>query len=142
MRAVRPDTAFGADLIAGFPTETEAMFENTLRLVEEANLAFLHVFPYSARPGTPAARMPALSGKVVTERARRLRAAGDEGLVRHLQRQVGRTVSALVERDGLARAEDFTEVAFAGAGTPGEIVRLTLTASDARRAHAGAILRC
>ncbi len=142
VRAVRPDTAFGADLIAGFPTETEAMFENTLRLVEEADLAFLHVFPYSARPGTPAARMPALSGKVVTERARRLRAAGDAGLVRHLRRQVGRTVSALVERDGLARAEDFTEVVFTGAGTPGEIVRLTVTASDARRAHAGAIMRC
>jgi threonylcarbamoyladenosine tRNA methylthiotransferase MtaB len=142
VRAVRPDTAFGADLIAGFPTETEAMFENTLRLVEEADLAFLHVFPYSARPGTPAARMPALSGKIVTERARRLRQAGDSALARHLQRQVGRTVSALVERDGLARAEDFTEIAFTGAGTLGEIVRLTVAGADARRAHAGDIVRC
>jgi len=137
VRAVRPDTAFGADLIAGFPTETEAMFENTLRLVEEADLAFLHVFPYSARPGTPAARMPAVSGKVVAERARRLREAGDAALARHLQRQIGRTVSVLVEREGRARAEDFTEVAFEGDATPGEIVSLTLTGADARRAHAG-----
>jgi threonylcarbamoyladenosine tRNA methylthiotransferase MtaB len=133
VRAVRPDTAFGADLIAGFPTETEAMFENTLRLVDEADLAFLHVFPYSPRPGTPAARMPASPRKLITERAQRLRAAGDAALARHLRRQVGRTVSAIVEREGLARAEDFTEIAFTGSGAPGEIVRLTVTGVDARR---------
>ena len=135
-RAVRPDMAFGADLIAGFPTETEAMFENTLRLVEDANLAFLHVFPFSSRPGTPAARMPQTQRGIVTERAQRLRAAGDRALERHLDRQVGRTVEALVERDGLARAADFTEIAFHGPATPGEIVRLIVTGVDGRRAVA------
>ncbi len=119
VRAVRPETAFGADLIAGFPTETEAMFENTLRLVEDAGLAFLHVFPFSPRPGTPAARMPQLDRAVVKARAERLRRAGEAALRRHLDHQVGRTVRALVERKGLARAEDFTEVAFEGAGEPG-----------------------
>ena len=89
---MRPDIAFGADLIAGFPTETEAMFENTLALVEEAGLAFLHVFPFSPRPGTPAARMPQLPRDVVKARAARLRAAGDAALVAPpATRQVGRT---------------------------------------------------
>jgi threonylcarbamoyladenosine tRNA methylthiotransferase MtaB len=138
VRAVRPDIAFGADLIAGFPTETDSMFDNTLRLVDEAGLSFLHVFPFSPRPGTPAARMPALPRKIVTERAQRLRAAGDAALTRHLERQVGRTIDAIVERDGLARAEDFTEVAFDGAGAPGEIVRLTVSGVDGKRALAAA----
>jgi threonylcarbamoyladenosine tRNA methylthiotransferase MtaB len=135
VRAVRPDVAFGADLIAGFPTETDGMFENTLKLVEEAGLSYLHVFPFSPRPGTPAARMPQLERHVVKARAERLRAAGEAALGRHLQRQVGRTVSALVERDGLARAEDFTEVAFEGAASPGGIVRLRITDHDGRRAQ-------
>jgi threonylcarbamoyladenosine tRNA methylthiotransferase MtaB len=133
VRAVRPDTAFGADLIAGFPTETEAMFENTLRLVDEAQLSFLHVFPYSARPGTPAARMPQLTRAVIKPRAERLRAAGDAALARHLDRQVGRTLQALVEREGLARAEDFTEAAFTGDAAPGEVVALRVTGHDGRR---------
>jgi threonylcarbamoyladenosine tRNA methylthiotransferase MtaB len=133
VRAVRPDVSFGADLIAGFPTETEAMFENTLALVEDADLAFLHVFPFSPRPGTPAARMPQLAKAVVKARAARLRAAGDAALVRHLARQTGRTLAALVERPGVARAEDFTEIAFAGDGAPGEIVGLTVTGHDGRR---------
>ena len=136
VRAVRPDTAFGADLIAGFPTETEAMFENTLSLVEEAGLSFLHVFPFSPRPGTPAARMPQLERRVVKARAERLRAAGDVALARHLERQVGRTVSALVEREGLARAEDYTEVAFEGGAEPGSMARLRITAHDGKRASA------
>jgi threonylcarbamoyladenosine tRNA methylthiotransferase MtaB len=80
VRAVRPDTAFGADLIAGFPTESDAAFDNTLALVEEAGLSFLHVFPYSARPGTPAAKMPPVKGTVIKDRARRLRAAGEAAL--------------------------------------------------------------
>jgi threonylcarbamoyladenosine tRNA methylthiotransferase MtaB len=134
VRAVRPDTAFGADLIAGFPTETEAMFDQTLALVEEAGLSYLHVFPYSARPGTPAARMPAVAGPVVKARAERLRAAGDRALSRHLDRQVGRTVRALIERDGRARAEDFTEIAFEGAAPLGQVVSLTLTGQDGKRA--------
>ena len=138
VRAVRPDTAFGADLIAGFPTETEAMFDNTLAMVEQAGLAFLHVFPFSPRPGTPAARMPAVPRAEVKARAARLRAAGQAGLARHLDRQVGRTLMGLVERPdlgegGLARAEDFTEIAFAGAATVGGIVALTVTGHDGRR---------
>ncbi len=133
VRAVRPDTAFGADLIAGFPTETEAMFENTVKLVEEAGLAFLHVFPFSPRPGTPAARMPQLIRAVIKPRAERLRNAGEAALVRHLERQVGRTIQGLVERDGLARAEDFTEAAFTGEATPGEIIPLRVTGHDGGR---------
>ena len=138
VRRARPDVAFGADLIAGFPTETEAMFETTLALVEEAGLAFLHVFPFSPRPGTPAARMPQLPRPVVKERARRLRAAGEAALGRHLERQVGRAVAALVERPGLARAEDFTELAFEGAAAAGAIVALQVIGHDGRRAFARA----
>ncbi|WP_332771487.1 tRNA (N(6)-L-threonylcarbamoyladenosine(37)-C(2))-methylthiotransferase MtaB [Phenylobacterium sp.] len=127
VRAVRPDTAFGADLIAGFPTETEEMFENTLALVEQGGLSFLHVFPFSPRPGTPAARMPQLQRPVIKDRAARLRAAGEAALVRHLERQVGRTVTGLVERDGVARAEDFTEIAFTGEAAVGSIVAMRIT---------------
>ncbi|HET9161152.1 MAG TPA: radical SAM protein, partial [Caulobacteraceae bacterium] len=134
VRAVRPETAFGADLIAGFPTETEAMFENTLSLVEEAGLAYLHVFPFSPRPGTPASRMPQLPRRVIKERAARLRAAGEAALARHLAGQIGRRLEALVERDGLARAADFTEVAFAGDAQAGSIVPLTVRAHDGARA--------
>lgn len=134
VRAVRPDVAFGADLIAGFPTETDAMFDNAVSLVEAAGLAYLHVFPFSPRPGTPAARMPQLDRAITKARAERLRAAGDAALVHHLQGQVGRTVSALVERDGLARAEDFTEVAFEGPAEVGGLLRLNLTGHDGRRA--------
>jgi len=140
VRAVRPDTAFGADLIAGFPTETDEAFENTLKLVEEAGLAFLHVFPYSARPGTPAARMPPVKGPVIKDRARRLREAGQAGLERHLGRQVGRVLSGLVERDGVARAEDFTEIAFdpalGAAALQGQIVAFRVTGHDGTRVTA------
>ena len=133
VRAVRPDTAFGADLIAGFPTESEAAFENTLKLVEEAGLSFLHVFPYSARPGTPAAKMPPVKGPVIKDRARRLREAGDAALQRHLQRQLGRVLNGLVERDGFARADDFTEIAFTGVAPVGEIVRMRITGVEGAR---------
>lgn len=133
VRAVRPDTAFGADLIAGFPTETDEMFENTLRLVEEAGLAFLHVFPFSPRPGTPAARIPPVKGDVVKARAARLRAAGDAALVRHLDAQMGRTLAGLVERPGVARAEDFTEIAFEGEAAVGAVAALRVTGHDGRR---------
>ncbi|MGZ3275396.1 MAG: tRNA (N(6)-L-threonylcarbamoyladenosine(37)-C(2))-methylthiotransferase MtaB [Caulobacteraceae bacterium] len=136
VRAVRPETAFGADLIAGFPTETEEMFGNTLSLVEEAGLAYLHVFPFSPRPGTPAAKMPQLPRSVIKARAERLRAAGEEALRRRLDGLVGRTVHGLVEREGLARAEDFTEVAFEGLAPAGSIVPLTLTGHDGRKALA------
>jgi threonylcarbamoyladenosine tRNA methylthiotransferase MtaB len=139
VRRVRPDVAFGADLIAGFPTESDEAFENSLSLVEQAGLAYLHVFPFSPRPGTPAARMPQLPKAVVKARAERLRAAGAAALARHLDRATGRTVTALVEREGLARAEDFTEIAFDGAAEAGSLVRLALTGHDGRRAH-GALL--
>ena len=136
VRRVRPDASFGADLIAGFPTESEAAFQATLSLVEEAGLAFVHAFPFSPRPGTPAALMPPVHRAVVRERAERLRAAGAAALHRHLDRQVGRTVSAVVERSGLARAEDFTEVAFDGPGRPGEVLALAVSGHDGRRARA------
>jgi threonylcarbamoyladenosine tRNA methylthiotransferase MtaB len=134
VRAVRPDVAFGADLIAGFPTEDEAMFENLMSLVDAVELSYLHVFPFSPRPGTPAARMPQLDRATIKARAERLRGAGDAALHRHLDRQTGRTVAALVERDGLARAEDFTEVAFEGAAQIGGVVRLRIGSHDGRRA--------
>ncbi|WP_304175285.1 tRNA (N(6)-L-threonylcarbamoyladenosine(37)-C(2))-methylthiotransferase MtaB [Phenylobacterium aquaticum] len=130
VRAVRPDTAFGADLIAGFPTETDEMFANTVRLVEETGLAFLHVFPFSPRPGTPAARMPQLTRPVIKARAAQLRTAGEVALARHLARQIGREVQGLVERGGLARAEDFTEIAFAGEAVVGSIVSLRVTGAE------------
>ena len=136
VRAARPDVAFGADLIAGFPTETEEMFANTLRLVEEGGLAFLHVFPFSPRPGTPAARMPQLQRPVIKDRAARLRAAGQHALERHLERQVGRILTGLVERDGVARAEDFTEIAYGGEAAVGAIVPLQITGHDGTRAIA------
>jgi threonylcarbamoyladenosine tRNA methylthiotransferase MtaB len=134
VRAVRPETAFGADLIAGFPTETHEMFANTLSLVDEAGLSYLHVFPFSPRPGTPAARMPQVARDVVKARAARLREAGAVALVRHLDRQVGRSVEALVERPGLARSADFTEIAFAGEAVAGSIIPLIVRGHDGTRA--------
>jgi len=134
VRRARPDTAFGADFIAGFPTETDAAFENTLGFVEAADLAYLHVFPFSPRPGTPAARMPQVARDVVKDRASRLRAAGDAALARHLGRKVGRDVVALVEQPGRARAADFTEIAFKGAAVMGALVRMRLASHDGRRA--------
>jgi len=95
--------------------------------VEEGGLSFLHVFPFSPRPGTPAARMPQLPRPVIKDRAARLRAAGEAALVRHLERQVGRIVTGLVERDGVARAEDFTEIAFTGEAAVGSIVAMRIT---------------
>ena len=110
LRAARPDIVFGADLIAGFPTESEAMFDNTLRLVEDCGLTFLHVFPYSPRPGTPAARMPQVPPRVVRERAARLRALGDARLAAHLATQTGRTHAVLMETARVGRTPQFAEV--------------------------------
>ena len=128
-RALRPDVAFGADLIAGFPTETEAMFQNTLDLVADCDLTFLHVFPYSPREGTPAARMPAVDPAVARARARRLRQAGEAALSRHIARRAGSLDCVLVERDGQARARDYTPVRLgAGLGVPGQVLDVTLAA--------------
>jgi threonylcarbamoyladenosine tRNA methylthiotransferase MtaB len=134
VRAVRPDMAFGADLIAGFPTESEAAFAALLDHVEALDLAAVHAFPFSPRPGAPAARMPQVPGEVIRARAAALRAAGDRARVRHLDRQTGRTVVALVEHGGRARAPDHTEIHWTAA--PGTLVALTLTGHDGRRAHA------
>ena len=132
IRALRPDIVFGADLIAGFPTEDEAMFARSLDLVAECGLSFVHVFPYSARPGTPAARMPQLSGGTVSERAARLRAAAGTAQARHLAERIGRPLSVLTERGNTGRAEDFTLVRFARDIAPGEIVPVTGHAADGK----------
>ena len=134
IRAVRPDIAFGADLIAGFPTETEAMFENTLSLISEAGLSYVHVFPFSPRPGAPAARMPQLAKAVVKARAARLRAAAEAALVRHLDARVGQTVLALIEKPGLARAPDFTEILLGEDAPEAGFASVRLSGHDGRRA--------
>jgi len=121
VRALRPDAVFGGDIIAGFPTETDDMFENTLKIVDEAGLTYLHVFPYSPRPGTPAARMPQVDKGVARRRAKRLREAGDRRFAAHCESRVGETETVLVERDGIGRTEPFVPVAIAGQA-PGEIV--------------------
>ena len=121
-RKLRPDMTFGADIIAGFPTETDAHFKNALKLVEDCDLTWLHVFPYSPRPGTPAARMPQVRGPQIKERAARLRAAGQAQLSKHLKAQVGRTHRILMESPTMGRTEQFTEVAFDRPQTEGQIV--------------------
>jgi threonylcarbamoyladenosine tRNA methylthiotransferase MtaB len=136
VRAARPEVAFGADFIAGFPTESEAAAENTIAFVEQAGLSYLHVFPYSPRPGTPAARMPAVARDVVKARAARLRAVGDSALGRHLDRQVGRSVEALIERPGRARAADFTELAFDRDAPIGRLASFDVFGHDGRMAFA------
>ena len=110
LRTIRPDMALGADIIAGFPTETDAAFENSLRLIDECKIAFLHAFPYSPRPGTPAARMPQLEKTVIKARAAQLRAAGKAALINHLGSHIGRETDVLVERGTNGRLPDFTPV--------------------------------
>lgn len=132
-RALRPDIAFGADLIAGFPTETEAHFRNSLKLVEECGLSFLHVFPYSPRKGTPAARMPQVRGEVIRERAARLREAGEAALARHLAGQVGRVAQVLTEGPRIGRTPQFAEVGFDRDMPEGAIVEVELAGHDGRR---------
>jgi threonylcarbamoyladenosine tRNA methylthiotransferase MtaB len=131
-RDLRPGVALGADLIAGFPTESEAMFRNTLDLVGEAGLDYLHVFPFSARERTPAARMPQSPRALVKERAARLRAAGVGALARSLASRVGGEARVLVEKPGFGRSEHYAPVAFEG-GQPGEILRLRLTGASPER---------
>jgi threonylcarbamoyladenosine tRNA methylthiotransferase MtaB len=137
-RRLRPDMVFGADIIAGFPTETEAMFEQSLRLVEDCGLTFLHVFPFSPRKGTPAARMPQLQGPVIKERAARLRAAGDAALARHLQAQVGQRHQVLMEGPRLGRTGQFTEVAFAADLPEGQILETLILGHAGGKLQAGA----
>lgn len=125
-RKLRPDMIFGADIIAGFPTETDEMFENSVRLVEECDLTFLHIFPYSARKGTPAARMPAVKGPVIRDRAARLREAGDAALHKHLTAQIGRIHKVLTEGPRLGRTEQFTEVHFSSDQPEGTLMELQI----------------
>jgi threonylcarbamoyladenosine tRNA methylthiotransferase MtaB len=129
VRALRPDAAFGADLIAGFPTETDEMFENTMRLVDDAGLQMLHVFPFSPRAGTPAARMPQVPRDVVKERAARLRAKGTEALQQYYSTLIGREETLLVEKAGLGRTPSFVPVEFSGEA--GDFVRVRITGAAA-----------
>ena len=137
LRSLRPDMVFGADLIAGFPTETDDMAENSLRHVEDCGLTFLHVFPFSPRAGTPAARMPLVEREVVKARAARLSAKGEERLRLHLDSQVGARHAVLVESDGLGRTPQFTQVQLAQAAAPGALVEVAIAGHDGKRLIAG-----
>lgn len=122
-RRLRPGMTFGADIIAGFPTETEAHFENSLALVEDCHLTWLHVFPYSKREGTPAAKIPKqINGNTIKQRAARLRAAGDAQVQKHLATQIGKTHQVLMENPHMGRTEQFTEVKFSKPQSEGKIV--------------------
>jgi threonylcarbamoyladenosine tRNA methylthiotransferase MtaB len=136
-RRLRPEITFGADIIAGFPTETEEMFENSVKLVTDCDLTFLHVFPFSARKGTPAARMPKVPGDQIKARAARLRAAGDAALGRHLAAQVGQTHRILTESPRLGRTEQFTEVTFAADQPEGAIVTAQISGASQDKLLAG-----
>jgi len=136
VRRLRPDMVFGADIIAGFPTETEEMFARSLAIVEECGLTHLHVFPYSPRPGTPAARMPQVARDVVKDRARRLREKGEAALASHLAGMVGRSFQVLVETRDMGRTEHFTPVRLGASAEPGTILPVTVTAHDGREAIA------
>jgi threonylcarbamoyladenosine tRNA methylthiotransferase MtaB len=133
VRRLRPDIAFGADIIAGFPTETDEMFARSLDLVEECGLSFLHVFPYSPRPGTPAARMPQVAGGEIKERAKRLRAVGEVALRKRLASEVGAVRGVLIESATSGRTEHFVPVTIAGETTVGSVKRLAITGHDGTR---------
>jgi threonylcarbamoyladenosine tRNA methylthiotransferase MtaB len=135
IRRLRPDIALGADIIAGFPTETDEMFARSLDLIDECGLAFLHVFPYSPRPGTPAARMPQVASSAIKERAKRLRAAGEAALRKRLAAEVGAIRDVLIESDKLGRTEHYLPVAITGE-TPGTLQRLSIIGCDGARLQA------
>ena len=131
VRSALQDTSFGADMIAGFPTETEEMFANAARLAEDCGIAHLHVFPYSPRPGTPAARMPQLDRALVKDRAARLRETGKRLHEAHLVSMIGREETILVENNGLAHTENFTLVDAAGL-RPRDLVPVTITGHNGK----------
>jgi threonylcarbamoyladenosine tRNA methylthiotransferase MtaB len=136
IRDLRPESVFGADLIAGFPTETDEMFENTARIVQEAGLTWLHVFPYSERPGTPAARIPNTVPKALRkERAARLRALGDAQAARYLESLVGTQAEVLVEQDGLGRTEGFAPLQLDAAVPDGTLLPVAITGVDREKAQ-------
>ena len=133
LRRLRPDVVFGADIIAGFPTETEDMFARSLDLVDECGLTQLHVFPFSPRPGTPAARMPQLDRGLIKERAQRLREKGEAVLARYLESQIGARRLVLTERGGVGHTEQFMPVRLAAPVEPGHILDLTMAGHDGRQ---------
>ena len=133
LRNVRPDVVFGADIIAGFPTETEEMFARSLDLVDECGLTHLHVFPFSPRPGTPAARMPQLDRRIIKERAQRLRTHGALALRRHLEAETGVTRRVLLESELIGRTEQFTPVKLSRSAVPGTIVDVKIGGHDGER---------
>ena len=135
-RELRPDIAFGADLIAGFPTETDEMFRQTLDIVDECELTYLHVFPFSPRPGTPAARMPQLDRTVIKSRAAQLRDKASHRLREFLATQVGHRLDVLAERDDTGRTPQFSEVVAAQALEPGTISTMKITSHDDRKLYA------
>jgi len=137
VRRLRPEVVFGGDIIAGFPTESEAMFARSHDLVDRCGLTHLHVFPFSARPGTPAARMPAVAPAIVKARARALRQKGEAALRRHLDGEIGAQRRVLAESSGAGRTEQFTRVRLAGAAEPGAILDLTITGHDGWQLLAG-----
>jgi threonylcarbamoyladenosine tRNA methylthiotransferase MtaB len=126
-RTLRPDIVFGADIIAGFPTETEEMFENSLKIVTECDLTFLHIFPYSEREGTPAAKMPSIPKAIRKERAARLRTLGDQQLEKFKMAQIGKNVSVLVEKGNKGRTEHFAEVIVPNTAEIGSLIPMTIT---------------
>lgn len=133
LRRLRPEVVFGADIIAGFPTETEEMFQRSLDLVDECGLTQLHVFPFSPRPGTPAARMPQLDRGLVKERASRLRSTGEAALRAHLERQIGARLLVLTERGGIGRTEQFLPVRLAAKAEHGMMLDVTIAGHDGRQ---------
>ena len=136
VKKLRPDIALGADLIAGFPTETEKMFESSLSLVDACELTYLHVFPYSPRKNTPAAKMPQLDGDTIRTRAKTLRDKAATTLSNFLESEIGKTRSILVEKNGHGRTEHFAPVAFPDAPARGSIVSATIASSDGHRLSA------
>ena len=130
MRSVRPDIVYGADIIAGFPTETEEMFDNSLKLIEDCGLTWLHVFPFSPREGTPAARMPQMDRSIIKERAARLRSRGELAVQNHLAAQIGLEHNILIENERMGRTEGFTEVLFNKDQIKGSIVNAKIVSKS------------
>ena len=133
MRSVRPNIVYGADIIAGFPTETEEMFENSLKLIKECGLTWLHVFPFSPREGTPAARMPQMDRSIIKERAARLRSSGELAVKDHLAAQIGLEHNVLIENERMGRTEGFTEVLFNKDQIKGSIVNAKIVDKSSKQ---------
>ena len=130
LRSVRPDVVFGADLIAGFPTETEAMFHNTIKLVEECNISFLHVFPFSPREGTPASRMPQLNREIIKKRAKILRELGNEQILKYYNKLENTEINLIVESESRGRSDGFAKVNLNQDYGNGNLIKMLVTGSD------------